>query len=176
MMRREFTHRTIGFLFLAGVVLNVPPAVASDSPTDIVTHGENAAADRAALAAAVALLPKRPVRIAVVDVRQNRPQVRDYLLTLDAFTVNGNAVIYVVRQSAVLKAARGGSTLFRAMLATILWHEMAHLAGEDEHGARKAEEELWQQVVRDGVTDQVTGLRYLQALRRRPDDQLLASK
>ena len=107
-MRHEFIRRTIGFLFLAGVVLNVRPAVASDTPTDIVAHGENAAADRAALAAAVALLPKRPVRIAVVDVRQNRPEVRDYLLTLDAFTVNGNAVIYVVQQSAVLKAARAG--------------------------------------------------------------------
>jgi hypothetical protein len=28
--------------------------------------------------------------------------------------------------------------------------------------------------VRDGVTDQVTALRYLQALKKRPDDQLLA--
>ena len=99
-----------------------------------------------------------------------------YLLTLDAFTVNGNSVIYVIQQSAVLKAARDGSTLFRAMLATILWHEMAHLAGEDEHGARKAEENLRQQFVRDGVTDQMTGLRYLEALRNRPDDQLLASR
>ena len=44
-MRREFTRRTIGCLFLAGVVLNVRPAVASDTPTDIVAHGENAAAD-----------------------------------------------------------------------------------------------------------------------------------
>jgi hypothetical protein len=32
------------------------------------------------------------------------------------------------------------------------------------------------QFVRDGVTDQVTGLRYLQALRTRPDDQRLASR
>ena len=175
-MRHEFTGRTIGLLLLLALAPNVHQTLASDIPTDIVTRGENAAADRAALAAAVALLPKRPVRVAVVDVRQNRPEVRDYLLTLDAFTVNGNAVIYVVQQSAVLKAARRGSRLFHAILATILWHEMAHLAGEDEHRARRAEEDLWQQFVRDGVTDQVTGLRYLQALRKRPDDQLLASR
>ena len=53
--------------------------------------------DRQALAAAVAMLPKSPVRIVVVDVAQNRPEVRDYLFTLDAFTVNGNGVIYVVQ-------------------------------------------------------------------------------
>jgi hypothetical protein len=62
------------------------------------------------------------------------------------------------------------------MLATVLWHEMAHLHGADERGARRAEEDLWTRFVRDGATDEVTGLRYLQALKKRPDDQLLASR
>lgn len=151
-------------------------AGASD-PTDIVIRSSpTAAADREALIAAVAILPTPPVRIAVVDVMQNRPPVRDYLLTLDAFTVAGNGVIYIVQQSAVLRGARGDAKLFRAMLATIIWHEMTHLEGKDEHGARKAEEELWTRFVRDGVCDQVTALRYLQALRKRPDDTALARR
>ena len=62
------------------------------------------------------------------------------------------------------------------MLATVIWHEMAHLDGADERGARKAEEDLWVRFVRDGVADKLTALRYLNALKRRPDDQLLASR
>ena len=151
------------------------PAVATS--TDIVTSpGLAGAAEKDALAAAVALLPQAPVRIAIIDVTQNRPRVRDYLLTLDAFTVKGNAVIYVVQQSQLLKGACAGSALYRTILATVLWHEMAHLSGADERGARQAEETLWMSFVRDGLTDQVTGLRYLNALKRRPDDQLLASR
>jgi hypothetical protein len=72
----------------------------------------------------------------------------------------GNAVVYVVQQSQLLKEARG-SALHRAMLATVLWHAMAHLSGVDERAARKAAETLWMQFVRDGLADQVTGLRYL---------------
>jgi hypothetical protein len=152
-------------------------AAVSGPLTDIITSpGAEAAADKEAIAAAVALLPQAPVRIAVIDVTQNRPPVRDYLLTLDAFTVKGNGAIYVVQQSELLKEARSGSALHRTMLATVLWHEMAHLSGADERAARKAEETLWMQFVRDGLTDQVTGLRYLLALTKRPDDQLLASR
>jgi hypothetical protein len=80
----------------------------------------------------VDLLPEVPLRIAVIDVTGNRPPVRDHLLTLDAFTVKGNGVIYVVQQSALLQGARGGSPIHRVMLATVLWHEMAHLKGADE--------------------------------------------
>jgi Zn-dependent protease with chaperone function len=164
-------------LFTLVLSLGATPAMASGPATDIVTSpGLVGAAEKDALAAAVALVPQAPVRIAVIDVTQNRPPVRDYLLTLDAFTVKGNAVIYVVQQSELLKGARAGSALSRAMLATVLWHEMAHLSGADEREARQAEEKLWMQFVRDGVTDQVTGLRYLQALRTRADDQGLASR
>ena len=150
-------------------------AGASGPPTDIVTaQGAAGEAERKALAAAVALLPIAPLRIAVIDVTQNRPAIREHLLTLDAFTVPGNSVIYVVQQSELLKAACAGSALQRAMLATVLFHEMAHLSGADERTARQAEEKLWTRFVRDGLIDQVTGLRYLTALKHRPDDQLLA--
>jgi hypothetical protein len=171
--------RAVAESVLLALVLTVwaAPAVASRPLTDIITSpGPDGVAEKDALAAAVALLPEAPVRVAVINVRDARPPVREYLLTLDAFTVKGNAVIYVVQQSELLKGARGGSPLYRAMLATVLWHEMAHLAGADERGARQAEEKLWMRYVRDGLTDQVIGLRYLQALRRRPDDQPLASR
>jgi len=175
---RNVTHSVAEAALVALVLsLGATPAMASGPSTDIVTSpGLVGAAERRALAAAVTLLPQSPVRIAVIDVTQNRPPVRDYLLTLDAFTVEGNAVIYVVQQSELLKSARAGSAIHRAMLATVLWHEMAHLSGADERGARKAEETLWVRFVRDGLVDQVTGLRYLGALKERPHDQLLASR
>jgi hypothetical protein len=176
-MRR--VSRAAGETILLVLVLSVGdnPAVAGRPVTDIVTSaGPAGAADRDALAAAVVLLPHSPFRVAVIDVTQNSPAVRAYLLTLDAFTVKGNSVIYVVQQSQLLQGARAGSTLHRAMLATVLWHEMAHLSGADEPGARQAEETLWMRFVRDGLADQVTGLRYLRALRKRPDDQLAAAR
>jgi hypothetical protein len=86
--------------------------------------------------AAVALLPKAPVRIAVVDVTRNRPEVRDYLLTLDAFTVPGNGVICMVRQSQVLEGP-GSARRSSAPLATVIWHEMAHLDGAVERGRQR---------------------------------------
>jgi hypothetical protein len=59
-----------------------PATVTADRmPCEIRAAG---VADREAIAAAVEMLPKGPVRIAVIDVTENRPQVRDYLLTLDA--------------------------------------------------------------------------------------------
>lgn len=132
------------------------------------------AEERTALQAAVRLLPRQPARIAVMDVTECRPGVRGHMLALDAFVVRGNGVIYIVQQSEVLRLARGGNRIFVAMLATILWHEMAHLDGADEQKARKAEEDLWTALLRDGVADPMVGLRYLQALKNRPDDQLLS--
>jgi len=151
---------------------NIAAGEAPGGPTDFVIDPIPERAEiRAALIAAVALMPAAPRRIAVMDVTQARPAVREHLLTLDAFTVEDHAVIYVVRQSELLKRARTGAAVYRAMLATVLWHEMAHLAGSDEREARRVEEELWVGMVRDGVVDQPTGLRYLQALKARRDDQ-----
>jgi hypothetical protein len=110
-----------------------------------------------------------------MDVTLCRPPARELLLTLDAFTVPGNGVVYVVQQSAVLKGARTGSAVYRAMLATILWHEMAHLDGAPEWRARQAEENMWRTFVRDGLVEPVLALRYLDLLTRRPDDTVLAS-
>jgi hypothetical protein len=141
-------------------------------------------------AAAIPLRPKRdvlavgrprrcriaPKVIAVMDITSAKPQVRDRLRRLDAFTVEGNGVIYLVDGSELLRGAQQGSAFHRAALAAVIWHEMAHLDGADEGGAREAESALWASFVRDGRIDQLTGLRYLSALERRRDDRLLASR
>jgi hypothetical protein len=139
----------------------------------VCDSGQDAARTRTALLAAVAMLPGSPALIAVMDVTNARPGVREYLLTLDAFTLRepSSPVIYVVAQSELLKGARTGSPVYIAMLAAALWHEMAHLGGADERTARRVEEELWTGFVRDGVVDRLTGLRYLRALKDRPDDR-----
>jgi hypothetical protein len=138
----------------------------------VLPGGAESAETRRVLAAAVAMLPKGPPRIAVMDVSGARSEVRAHLLTLDAFVYKDNPWIYVVQQSDLLRRARTGCKVCIAMLATVLWHEMAHQDGADERGARQAEEELWTRFVRDGLTDSLTGLRYLQALKHRPDDQV----
>jgi len=53
--------------------------------------------------------------------------------------------------------------------------ERPELDGADERGARRAEEDLWTRFVRHDVIDRVTGLRVLETLKNRPDDQLFAS-
>lgn len=157
-----------------GVVTAALVVVACHPAAAAVASGSTAAErqTQAALRAAVRLLPRQPSLIAVMDVTACRPGVREHMLTLDAFVVRGNGAIYVVQQSEVLRRAESGDRLYIGMLATILWHEMAHLAGADERGARRAEEELWTTLLRDGIADPIVGLRYLRALNSRPDDQL----
>jgi hypothetical protein len=125
------------------------------------------APDRQMLSATLALLPSQPGLIAIVDADATRPEVRERLLTLDAFVLKGRDGIYLVRQSALVKGACAGSRLHRLMLASVIWHEMAHLQGADEGRAQQAEEALWTRFTRDGQVDQVTALRYLKALTER---------
>lgn len=129
-----------------------------------------------AVGRAMALLPRHPLHVAVIDAYDAKPDVRDRLLTLDAFVVNGGKAVYLVRQSVVLREAAKGSGFHDRVLAAIIWHEMAHLEGADEPGARRAEEQLWRGFIRDGELDPVTALRYLRALAARPDDRLRAAR
>lgn len=129
-----------------------------------------------AVARAVAHLPRRPLHVAVIDAFDAKPDVRDRLLKLDAFVVNGGKAVYLVKQSVVLRQAAKGSGFHDRVLAAIIWHEMAHLDGADEPGARRAEEQLWTGFIRDGELDPVAALRYLRALAARPDDRLRAAR
>ena len=83
----------------------------------------------------------------MIDADEAKPEVRETLLKLDAFTlrvdavtINRSKVVYLVKQSAVLQEAAKGSSFYEHVLASIIWHEMAHLDGADERGARHAEE------------------------------------
>jgi hypothetical protein len=124
---------------------------------------------------ALALLPKRPGTIAVIDANEANPDVRETLLKLDAFVLRGRGVIYLVKQSAVLQGAARGSQVLDHMLAAIIWHEMAHLEGAQEPEAQRREQELWTTYIRDGRVDPVVGLRYLEALRARAGGDALST-
>jgi hypothetical protein len=151
-----------------------PPGAAPDWRWLIVTDGPEAESEREALVAALRLLPRLPVRVAVIDATRARPDVRPRLLGLDAFIVVDSPVVYVVRQSLLLQGARQRSAVHVHALAAVLWHELAHVDGADERTARRAEQALWTTFVRDQRIDGVAALRYLKALADRPDDRLLA--
>jgi hypothetical protein len=161
---------------LLALTFGVGGVAAAGRPTTdiVVAPTERGAAARQAIAAALALLPMVPKRIAVIDVSGAKPDVRERLVRLDAFTVSGNDVVYLVDGSELLRGAQHGFRFHRAAVAAVIWHEMAHLDGADEREARKAESRIWTSFVRDGFIDQTTGLRYLNALEKRPDDTLLA--
>ena len=60
-----------------------------------------------------------------------------------------------------------GAGIFDYVLATIIWHEMAHIDGADEANARRAEEDLWTQFVVARRVDSARGLNYLGLLKKR---------
>jgi hypothetical protein len=140
----------------------------------IVCAGPDADTERAALTTALRLLPRLPARVAVIDATEAKPDVQPTLLRLEAFILRGSAVVYVVRQGALLRGAVAGSTFHTLALAAVVWHEMAHAEGADEREAREREGALWTTFVRDQRVDQVTALRYMKALASRPDPTALA--
>jgi hypothetical protein len=138
----------------------------------IQCEGSGAAVERRALTSALRLLSRLPDRVACLDATEASPETQAALLGLDAFVVPGNPVIYVVRQSPLLRAAAGAgpSSVYVHALAAVLWHEMAHLDGAGEAEARRREQELWRTFVRDQRVDSVSGLAYLSALEKRRVD------
>jgi hypothetical protein len=171
-------QRAIRAVLVAVMVLVGQMAViAADRPDWrwlVVADGPDADVERGALVGALRLLPRLPARVAVIDATEARPDVRTTLLRLDAFVIKGSPVVYVVRQSALLRGAIAGSALHTRALSAVLWHEMAHAEGADEREARKREQALWTSFIRDQQIDAVAALRYLEALSSRPEDQLLA--
>ena len=123
---------------------------------------------REAVRRAVELLPKRPAQILVIDVNDAKPEDRDYLLRLQAFIIPGRQVVFLTKHGDVLRLAQQGSRFHEYMLATVIWHEMAHLEGADEAEARRREEALWTRFLADGAVDRDAGLNYLVALKHRP--------
>jgi hypothetical protein len=162
---------------LAAVVLTGQVSLADAHPDWrwlVVCDGPDQEAERTAIVQALRLLPRLPVRVAVIDATRAKPDVQANLLRLDAFVIRGSPVIYIVRQSALLRGAVAGSDIYVHALASVVWHEMAHVNGSDERDARKQEQALWTSFVRDQRVDEVAALRYLAALDRRPHDPVVA--
>jgi hypothetical protein len=113
------------------------------------------------------LLPRRPAQVVVVDANQAAGETRRALLQMDAFITRGGREVYVTAHNEALRGAVEGSSLHEYVLATTIWHEMAHLDGADEGEAQRREETLWSQFVLDQRVNPMDGLRYLDALKRR---------
>ena len=142
----------------------------------IVSSGSEAEVERGALVRVLQLLPRLPARVAVLDATEANPQVRERLLRLDGFVLDRSPVVYIVKQSMLLRGAVAGSSFHTHALATVVWHEMAHVDGADEREARAREKALWTSYMRDQRVDGMTALRYLTALERRPDDHRPAAR
>jgi hypothetical protein len=91
-------------------------------------------------------------------------------LTLDAFITKGGRVVYLTSHGEALQGALKGSQLCEHILATIVWHEMAHIDGANEAEAQRREEQLWTAFVMEERVDRIQGLRYLTALKTRRGD------
>jgi hypothetical protein len=117
-------------------------------------------------------LPVRPSRIVILDVKSLSPAGQRKLRGLDAFVVEGSATVFILRQASTLRQAEFGDAFDRLVLASLVFHEMAHARGLDEGAAVEAEKQLWRAFVTAGRADPALGMSYVQRLeeeRRRLD-------
>ena len=162
-------HHLLGPLVLLGTLLGLSPVIAGPSAYDEV------------ITRALRLLPRQPDKIVVVErdersrVRSGTPPVEDvedvedvkHVEHVEAFVNHGGRVVYLVRQGVNLQAALKGPGIFDYALATVIWHEMAHIDGADEVAAQEAEERLWREFIVSQRVDRDRGMRYLALLEKR---------
>ena len=129
-------------------------------------YGETHAYDET-VGRALALLPKRPKQIVVIDTDKTPPALRQRLRRTEAFVMVGQPVVCLRMQGTVLKRARRYGGIADYVLAATIWHEMAHINGKDERGAQEQEEGLWTQFMLQRRVDTGPALRYLSLLRQR---------
>jgi hypothetical protein len=130
-------------------------------------HAREDSAYHGAVQNVLKLLPKRPAQVVIVDPNQAAGDVRSILLEIDAFVTKGGRVVYVSTNSPSLQGALKGWALHEHILATIIWHEMAHIDGANEIEAQRREEALWTEFVMLERVDRGDGMRYLEMLRAR---------
>jgi hypothetical protein len=111
------------------------------------------------------LLPARPERIEVLDLEALSGPTRQKLRGLDAFVLGGQTTLVVIRQGATLRQAEYGDAFDRLVLASLVWHEMAHANGLDERAALDQEAALWRRFISTGLVDGGVGLTYIARLR-----------
>ena len=131
----------------------------------------------ASIQGTLALLPKPPSQVAIVDVSRAADDLREALRKVDAFIVKGSRVVYLTSHSEILQGTISGWPMYEHMLAAIIWHEMAHIDGAAEAEAQRREEALWTDYVMTGRVDRGEGMRYLALLtgRRRPTADTVAA-
>lgn len=160
------TFRAAACLVLVAIGMTAGTASAGpqsqDDGTGIAEGTENPAVRRA-----LGLLPKRPARIVIIDADLAKPDVRPTLLAKDAFVTPRGKVVYLVKQSEVLRRAQTGAPFIVCVLASIIWHEMAHIEGADEPEAQRREEALWTRFLLEERMDGTQALRYLDLLKKR---------
>ena len=168
---RVLASGTAACLPAAGALLLLArglPSAEAASISPAVADGQRIVAgapeDAAAIERALHLLSRRPEKVAVIDPDEATPEGQEILARSDAFITKGGRIVYVNRHSEVLKGARQGATIYLCMLASIIWHEMAHIDGADEEGAQRREEGLWKRFLVEGRVDRVTALRYLKLM------------
>ena len=120
----------IGVLLAAAGLLGSGPVAAAQSANYDPT-----------LTRVVRLLPRPPDEIRVVNADALARSSPGRVRRVDAFVIDGQRIIYVVRQSDTLQRAVQDAGIFDYALAIIIWHEMAaHVDGADEPHARREEE------------------------------------
>ena len=95
------------------------------------------------------------------------PRFAVSLLRMEAFITKGGRVVYLTTYGQALQGALKGWSLHEYILASIIWHEMAHIEGADEMEAQCREEALWSRYVMDERVDPGDGMRYLAGLKGR---------
>jgi hypothetical protein len=154
-MLARFTRQCVlGSLVILGAVLGFSP----------VEAGQSAYED--AIARALRLLPKQPEKLVLVE-RAVGAHLHTGKPNVEAFVNRGGRVVYLVRQGVTLQATLKGPGIFDYALATVIWHEMAHIDGADEAGAQQAEEQLWREFVLAQRVDRARGMQYLTLLKKR---------
>jgi hypothetical protein len=139
----------------AGNPRGAPPRVVVDR-TEIIGD-----ADTVLWARVLAVLPARPARLEVLDTDTLSADTRRRLRGLDGFVLQGLKAIVIVRQGNTLQRASRGHAFDRLVLASLIWHEMAHLDGLDERAALGREEALWRRFVADGLVEADIGLAFV---------------
>ena len=111
------------------------------------------------------LLPDRPQRIELLDVNTLPPSTRQQLRGVDAFVLAGQTTIVVIRQGATLRQAEFGDAFDRLVLASLVWHELAHANGLDEQAALDQEQTLWRRFIAQGLVNSSDGMAYVARLK-----------
>jgi hypothetical protein len=164
------THAVVGAVLAMVLVLVRPGGAEERAPKPqalirtfdrTIVVGES---DPAVWRAVLEVLPIRPPRIEVLDVGSLSPATQQKLRGLEAFVLAGSRTIVVIRQGATLRHAESGDAVDRLVLASLVWHELAHVNGLDERAAFAQERWLWRRFIASGLVEGALGLAYIARL------------